>query len=199
MHIRILASADLHGDIKAVKKVVKYSHLADVVVVAGDLSNLGNKLRKTLVELNKSKVKVLVVPGNHETEEQLIAESVDLHNIINLHKSFFMVKKTLFLGYGGANFTNTEPDFLDVQPFFHRLIEKNKPEKVVFVTHNPPYGFLDDLGGEHVGTFEFTEFMKSEKLNLIICGHLHEHAGLEVNFRKTKIINPGKFRMIDLF
>ncbi len=200
MHIRILASTDLHEDMNAVKRIVKYSPLADVVVVAGDLSNFDRGLRRVLVELNKSKAKVLVIPGNHEDEEDIIENSVDLHNIINIHKSFFMVKDSLFLGYGGSNFTNTDKEFLTIEPYFDKLIKKKNPGKIIFITHNPPFNTkLDDLNGYHIGTKEFSDFIDKEKPDLVICGHLHENFGVTQEIGKTKIINPGKFRIIDLF
>lgn len=200
MHIRILASTDLHEDMNAVRRIIKYSPLVDVVVIAGDLSNFGRGLRKVLLELNKSKVKVLVVPGNHEDEESIIENSVDLHNIINIHKSFFIVKNALFLGYGGSNFTNRDKEFLIIEPFFDKLIKKKNPEKVIFITHNPPFDTkLDDLEGYHIGTREFSDFIIKEKPDVVICGHLHEKFGESQEIGKTRIINPGKFRIIDLF
>ena len=200
MHIRILASTDLHEDFDAIKKIIKYSHLADVVVVAGDLSNFGSRLRKVLTELNKCKRPVLIIPGNHEDEIELAKESADLSKIFNIHKSYYLIKNTLFIGFGGDGFSRFNREFRDIRPFFESIIKKKKPEKIVFVTHAPPYNTkLDKLYDEHIGVVDFSDFIKKQKPDLVICGHIHENFGISETIGKTRLINPGKFRMIDLF
>ena len=200
MHIRILASTDLHEDFNAVNKIIKYSYLADVVVIAGDLSNFGSRLREILIELNRCKSPVLVVPGNHEDEEDLAKKSADLSNIFNIHKSYYLIKNTLFIGFGGDGFSKFNREFRDIEPFFESIIKKKKHEKIVFVTHAPPYNTrLDKLYNEHIGVVDFSDFIKKQKPDLVICGHIHENFGVSEAIGKIRLINPGKFRMIDLF
>ena len=71
--MKILALADLHGDMKLLKKLVKRAKEADIdlVVVAGDLTMFEDHLRYIIRKLNTIGKKVLIIPGNHESEKSL--------------------------------------------------------------------------------------------------------------------------------
>ena len=196
---RIIASVDLHGDFKAIDKIVINSKHSDLVVIAGDLSNFEQNLRRILSRLNKSHSPVLVIPGNHETEESMIKESRGLNNIINIHKGYYLLDNILFLGYGTGGFSRHDINFVRTTKFFDRIIKEVKPEKIVLVTHAPPFGCsVDLLGNQHVGNKDITVFIKKQKPDLVICGHLHENAGVHDFINETLIINPGKFLFLEL-
>ena len=65
-------------------------------------------------------------------------------------------------------------------------------DKVVFVTHQPPYGTkIDKVYGHFAGNKSFTGFIKETQPILAISGHLHETAGKKDMIGKTLVINPG--------
>ncbi len=79
---------------------------------------------------------------------------------------------------------------------FEKAIEKVfktlKGKKIIFVTHQPPYGTLvDRIHGEQAGNKSYTYAIKRLQPKLVICGHLHENAGKRDKIGNTVIINPG--------
>ena len=96
----------------------------------------------------------------------------------------------LFMGYGGGGFGFTDKNFEKIAERFKRLIRED--DKVILVTHAPPYGTkTDKIGKEHCGNKSIRKFIEKEKPDLAICGHIHECAGKEDKIGKTKIVNPG--------
>ena len=80
---------------------------------------------------------------------------------------------------------------------FKKLINHNKDKKIVLVTHAPPYKTrLDKLAGGHCGNKSIRQFIDKNRIDLLICGHLHENFGKEDRIKKTKCINPGPFGKI---
>ena len=65
-------------------------------------------------------------------------------------------------------------------------------QNLVLVTHGPPYGTkIDVLNQRQVGNLDFRKFIERLKPKVVICGHLHETAGVMDEIGETKIINPG--------
>ncbi len=80
---------------------------------------------------------------------------------------------------------------------FKKIIHANKGKKIILVTHAPPYKTrLDKLVGGHCGNKSIRYFIERNKIDLLICGHLHENFGKEDKIKRTKIINPGPFGKI---
>ena len=80
---------------------------------------------------------------------------------------------------------------------FRKLIKSNKDKKIALVTHGPPYRTrLDKLMQGHCGNRSIRNFIEKNKIDLLICGHLHENFGKEDKIRKTRYINPGPFGKI---
>lgn len=55
---------------------------------------------------------------------------------------------------------------------------------------------LDKLAGGFFGNKSIRRFAEQNKVDLLICGHLHENFGKEDKIGKTKVINPGPFGRI---
>ncbi len=199
MALKILASVDVHNNKEILERIVEMSKLTDIVVVAGDMSNFERGLREIMEELNNSSCKVLVIPGNHESPDSLIHASRGLRNIVNLHRSYYVLNKVLFLGYGTGGFSLHDAEFVKTIPYFNKVISKIKPEKVVLVTHAPPFGCRVDLiENKHVGNKDITKFIEEHNIDLVICGHLHENAGVYDFIGETMIINPGPIEILEL-
>ena len=85
----LLAFVDTHGDEKSLKKVKKKAEKADLILCAGDLTIFENKLKSLLRELNSFNKPVLIVHGNHESEEHLKEYCKKYENLIFFHKKFY--------------------------------------------------------------------------------------------------------------
>ena len=182
----ICAFTDLHADRKSLLQVKKKAEKADLIVCTGDISIFGRGLETVgllLAQLNK---KVLLVPGNHELEEELVL--ITSRNLLNMHKIIYTHKGLTFLGHGGGGFTRTAQDFVA----FTKTIKKETRVDIMMV-HQPPYGTkvdkLDLFG--HVGNKDYTEFIKKNQPTIVFCGHLHENFHKSDVIGKTLVVNPG--------
>lgn len=192
--MKILAFVDLHASFKAFKKLKRTikKEKPDVIICAGDLSIFEQGLVYILKAFNKFKIPFLIVQGNHETQKSLRKMDLKLKNIFFVHKKSYVLDGCLFLGYGGSGFLKIDPDFKKIARKFKKLIGENEDKKVVLITHAPPYETrIDRIEGKHFGNKTIMQFLKRNRVDLLVCGHFHETAGKEDKIRKTKIINPG--------
>jgi len=188
--MRILAVVDIHGSRAAMKEVLKKAEKADVIVSAGDISIFGGDLDNLHADLNSSGKPVIVVHGNHETSAETEQSCSMFKNLHFIHRNHIQIDDVFFLGYGGGGFSRRDSGFEALAKGFAE--EATRHKKVVLVLHGPPYGTtLDRLGKDHHGNKSFTDFINTSKLDLVICGHLHETAGKEDTLNDAKLINPG--------
>jgi hypothetical protein len=110
--------------------------------------------------------------------------------LVFIHKKMHRIGNYVFIGYGGGGFDDLEPDF---ERFIEKSMAKLKSDdKVVLMTHGPPYGTkLDIIGKGHHGCKSYTKYIKILKPILYICGHFHETFGAKDRIGKTPMINPG--------
>ncbi|MBI3034786.1 metallophosphoesterase [Candidatus Woesearchaeota archaeon] len=198
--MRILAFTDTHGSFSALKRIehkVK-SQQPDLLVCAGDISIFEHGIFGILRRLNKLNKKLLIIHGNHEDSSTFIKCSRLFKNITFIHKNCFIENNILFLGYGGGGFSIIDRGFEKIaNTKFKKIIKNNKDKKIILVTHAPPYKTrLDKLVGGHCGNKSIRHFIDKNKVDLLVCGHLHENFGKEDKIGKTKIINPGPFGKI---
>lgn len=197
--MKILAFTDIHGSLSALRRIgqkVK-SKNPDLLVCAGDISLFERGLTGLLRKLNKLNKTVVIVHGNHEGDSAFAKHSKLFKNIIFAHKKHFIWQNALFLGYGGGGFALVDREFERFSARFRDLIKNNSDKKIVFLTHAPPYKTkLDKLMQGHCGNKSFRNFVEKNKVDLMICGHLHENFGKEDKINKTKVINPGPFGKI---
>lgn len=198
--MKILAFTDIHGSLFALKRIEQKfkAQKPDLLVCAGDISIFEHGVIGVIRRLNKLNKKIIIVHGNHEDESTFIKLSKLFKNIIFIHKKYFSEKNLLFLGYGGGGFSVVDKGFEKIaKTKFKKTIKDNKDKKIILVTHAPPYKTkLDKLVGGHCGNKSIKKFIEKNKIDLLICGHLHENFGKEDKVNKTKIINPGPFGKI---
>ncbi|MBI2131199.1 metallophosphoesterase [Candidatus Woesearchaeota archaeon] len=119
--MKLLAFTDMHGSMRAYRKIKKISRLRhpDVLVCAGDLTIFENKLVFFLRELNKIGKPVVIVHGNHEEPGSF---DVKLKNIHFIHKKYLIIGNILFLGYGGGGFSTVDNGFKKTGEKFNDII-----------------------------------------------------------------------------
>lgn len=65
-------------------------------------------------------------------------------------------------------------------------------DNLVVIMHNPPKDTACDLvaPGVHVGSTLLREFIETCRPLLVVCGHIHESAGIE-RLGRSVVVNPG--------
>ena len=197
--MKILAFTDLHLSSSAFNKIksrVKKQN-PDLLVCAGDISIFEQGLNPILKKFNKLKKPMLLIHGNHETDKVLRKLCKRYKNLFFIHKKQYKQNNNLFLGYGGGGFSLTDPEFKKVGKKFSKIIKKNRDKKIILITHAPPYKTKTDLiVGSHCGNKTLRNFITKNKINLHICGHLHENFNKKDKIKKTEVINPGPYGKI---
>lgn len=197
--MKILAFTDLHLSSYAFKKIkskVK-KQKPDLLICAGDVSIFEEGLNFILDKLNKLNKTTLIIHGNHETSATLRKSCKKYKNLIFVHKKQYRQNNCIFLAYGGGGFSLTEPDFYKTGKKFQKIIKKNNDKKIIFITHAPPYKTKVDLiMGSHWGNKTFRNFVIKNRIDLHICGHLHETFNKKDKIKKTEVINPGPYGKI---
>jgi len=185
----IYAVADIHANIERIKRIraVVSEHKPDLLVVAGDIINY-IRPEKTLGILNDLSVPVLAVRGN--SDPAYIEKYFNrFSNLASLHLNRVTVQSIPFVGLSG-----TIP-----LPFRNRvglrkkfLMEKVSPlidSQTVFVVHTPPWGSMDQVMGRfHSGSKMVRNLIEKTQPKLLICGHIHEAAGV-AEVGETTVVN----------
>jgi len=191
--MKILALADIHGDLEKLYRLVdrlkEEKAKPDVVLIAGDLTPFGpaslvKPIREKLMELTKY---VLAVPGNEDPDD--VRREMREFDIHGKEVKFGNVK---IVGFEGARWVETgEGVFVSYDPI-HEKLRKEKGERVVLLTHVPPFDTeVDKLWtGHHVGSPFLKSLIEEYQPDLVICGHIHEARGVD-RIKKTTVINPG--------
>ena len=195
--MKILAFVDIHGSLKALNTIVKKTKKEnpDLLVCAGDITIFENGLGYLVQRLSKLGKTILFIHGNHETAENFSYVCSLFKNTKFIHKKMFRANNYIFIGYGGGGFSLKDKDFEKAAKKLLKQIKKN--EKVILVTHAPPYKTrLDKILREYAGNKSIRKFIENNNIFIAIAGHFHENAGKEDKIGKTKLINPGPFGKI---
>ena len=200
--MKMLAFVDVHGDLLAVKKLLEKAkkEKVDLLVCAGDMTFFGHSIEQ-LIKKFGTEIPLLIIPGNHETVEEIKIMSKHFKFVKDLHLGSILIGNCLFIGCGGSFFTSRHTPFEQNEKKFEASISKlkvqNKNHKVVLVVHEPPFNTsLDVIGKFHLGSESIRKFIEKYQPNLCICGHFHETFGKTDSIGKTTIINPGPKGMV---
>jgi Icc-related predicted phosphoesterase len=80
----------------------------------------------------------------------------------------------------------------------NQLMKFSEKNINILLAHYPPFGYFDKvkykgenpMNGKHIGFKGYTEFIKKNKPDLFICGHMHEYQG-KTKIGKTAIVTTG--------
>ncbi len=190
--MKLLAFTDVHVNKAALEKIKEkcIKNKPDLLICCGDLSIFGSGLDKAAKFLNGLNVKTLIIPGNHETPEEIKEICKHNENMVNIHRGVFEIENYLFFGWGTGGFSFIEEEFERLAKQFKKTYDKNK--KLVFITHAPIYGTkLDKLSFGHRGCKSTRKFVEDMQPLLTLCGHFHENFNRQDKIKKTLILNPG--------
>lgn len=193
--LRILASSDIHGDINAAEQLAEQAEKenVDLVVLCGDLTYFESSTEGIIGPFAKRNKKVILIPGNHETvaTADFLAE---VYGATNLHGYSIKYKDVGLFGCGGApigpHHTSENEIFDLIQKGYDRI---KGSKKTIMVTHaHPAESLSEKFSGFVPGSKGVKKALEKFKPDILLCGHVHEAAGIEDVIGKTKVVNLGK-------
>lgn len=193
--MKILAAGDIHGDSILAEKLAKKAQKekVDMVVLCGDLT-LFDKLNSPIISpFTKRKLKVVLIPGNHETlaTTDFLAE---LYGATNLHGYSIQFDKIGLFGCGFANIGPSkigEKEILDILKKGYQKVKDSKTKIMVTHTH-PDETLMGKLTNFFPGSKGLKKAVEILKPDILLCSHVHEAEGIEEKIGKTKVINVGR-------
>lgn len=184
--------SDIHGDKSALERLMEID--ADYYFAGGDLANWGRGLDQLAPILQKRAARMYVIPGNHESEQD-IAQMCEQYGFHDFHGKTLQLGSYTVAGLGYSNPTpfNTPGEYSE-QELAARLEKFAGLEPLILICHTPPKDSkLDRAGeGQHFGSTAVRDFIERHQPAYFYCGHIHEAAGQEETFGRTQGWNVGK-------
>ncbi len=177
--LRILAFSDIHAEEEALDRLRPLASREDydAVICAGDLTNRGPvSFAQDLVELFGEKF--YFVHGNMDNPAVL--------DYLRPQPGYLHGRKVRLgdwnlVGLGGSNPTPFHtPSELSESQIGSILSLAGVDERTILVSHPPPNGLFDDVGGAHVGSSAVRTCMEERHPLLLLCGHIHEHEAQQI-------------------
>lgn len=195
--MKIVAIADIHSRIDYQPSVTSILEKADLILIAGDITNFGDceeaiTVIETLLSYNKN---LLAVPGN--CDRPGVANALASRGI-NIHATERTFGNVRILGLGGCNktpfHTPTEYTEPELAAFLNKYQEPAGSGREILVSHAPPHKTKLDrvFLGFHVGSKAIRTYIEDKRPDVVVCGHIHEARGFD-HINETLIINPGPF------
>lgn len=190
--MRLLIFSDIHNDWKTLEKLLDTE--ADYYIAAGDQVTWAKGLERCGEILQRRGDKVYVLPGNHESADQ-VANMCARYGMHNFHERHFQVGQWQVAGLGYSNPTpfNTPGEYSETQ-LADRLQRFAELRPLVLICHTPPQGTdLDRIrSGLHAGSSAVRDFIQEHQPEYFFCGHIHEAEGFQIEIGKTRAVNVGK-------
>ncbi|MBZ5729319.1 MAG: metallophosphoesterase [Acidobacteriia bacterium] len=190
--MKLLIFSDIHTDWKTLENLLRVE--ADYYIAAGDQLTWSRGVERCGEILQTRGDKMYVLPGNHESAEQVSAMCAR-YGLHEFHERHIQVGKWHVAGLGYSNPTpfNTPGEYTEPQ-LAQRLERFASLAPLVLVCHTPPHGTaLDQIRpGLHAGSTAVRDFIGQHQPAFFFCGHIHEAAGAAVEIGATRARNVGK-------
>ena len=191
----IIALADIHGCVDHLDGIADDVACADLVLVAGDITNFGDRSQaeRVVCALRQYDTPVFVVPGNCDIPD---VDKYLREEKINLNCNLVTVAGFNLVGIGGSlpcpRHTPNESSEEDFAVCLGHLKEiLGSKDKVILVCHHPAGDTVVDFTGSgHSGSVSVREFIESCQPMLALSGHIHDAPGVD-HIGKTTLVNPG--------
>jgi len=203
----------------AIELAKREADTVDIIVYAGDdlarFSSVGINYFSELAKYSKAGV-LLAVAGNDDSSQQ--KEILKGNNVRDLYDQPYVYRDVAFIGVEGS--TSGPGSLRHSENALRKHLEsfrrKGKTERVVLVSHPPPYCILDsgirfaelDAHDHHIGSKAVSDFVRTNPaVRLVICGHCHSQGGLDERFKQALVVNvashdgnssEGRMAVIDL-
>ncbi len=190
--MKLLVFSDIHGDYKRLERLVQSE--ADAYIAAGDLTSWGRGLDRCGEILRARGERVWVLPGNHESEQQ-ISDFCAKFGLREFHGRSFDAAGSQIAGLGYSSPTpfNTPGEYTE-EEMAQRLEPFAALKPLVLICHCPPLGTALDRVRQnvHAGSRAVREFIERHQPPWFFCGHIHETEGVEITLGETRCFNPGR-------
>ena len=190
--MKLLIFSDIHNDWKTLERLLAIE--ADYYIAAGDQITWSRGIDRCGEILQSRGDKVYVLPGNHESADQ-VAGMCAHRGLHDFHERHFQAGGWHVAGLGYSNPTpfHTPGEYTEPQ-LAERLQRFAELEPLVLVCHAPPHGTpLDRIRqGLHAGSRSVREFIERYQPPYFFCGHIHEAEGVAIEMGRTRARNVGK-------
>lgn len=194
--MKILIFSDIHNNEGALRQIVKQE--ADLYINAGDLVSFQRGLDKCGDILKPLGKRLWVLPGNHETHEDMQALCAR-YGFVDFHRQMRTLESakgpTFWAGLGYSNITPFKtPGEYTEQEIAEALASFEGHWPLYLVIHVPPSGSkLDEFApGKHAGSPALHAWVERVQPTFLFCGHIHETAGQTDRIGATTCVNVGK-------
>lgn len=197
---KILVVSDIHGYGESLAAVLAANAEADLVAVAGDLTNFGNAASAreilSLLMAMRSPWPPAIVAGNCDPSA---ARRCFMESGGDLEGKPRELPFATLIGTGGGlrragitSFERGEAELYEaLAPQLYAAKARALRRPLIVMTHTPPYGTNADRRGEkHVGSEKFALLMQEYAPEIWICGHIHESRCVSTE-DGTLVVNPG--------
>lgn len=204
--MNILATSDIHCNLRKLKNI-KYKN-ADMLTIAGDLTNIGLKieLKEVLDKISSFKhIKTkIVVLGNHDSRNSYNKNGMtedrtyewcktNYPDIIFLNNEIVDINGIKIYG------TPWNSGYQGLWSYEYNLTNRKDltcPKEYVdiIITHEPPSSYelsYIDVYGD-LGNIDLRNYLEENKCKLLICGHLHENGCKMIEINDCKCFNVAE-------
>jgi len=196
--MRLLCISDIHGALRALVRILSAEPPADVLILAGDLTDFGTpRDASAVVKIARDhSPQVLAVAGNCDSAEidaWLAAEGISVHaRGLRLGGCAFCGLSAMPPWRGNMyEFPESELD----RSLAAGMAQVGGEQPLVLVSHAPPYDCgLDRSGaGAAVGSTSVRKWIEKVRPALVVCGHIHESGGI-AKLGTSMVVNcaPGR-------
>jgi Icc-related predicted phosphoesterase len=183
--------SDVHGDHAALERLMRIE--ADLYFALGDTVSWGRGLDRCGEILKQRAGKVYVLPGNHESAQQ-ISQFCQKFGFHNFHQQIVTVAgfHIAGLGYSCPTPFHTPGEYSE-EEIAQKLSQFRDLKPLVLACHCPPFGTsLDRVrNGVHAGSRSVMEFIHAHQPLYFFCGHIHEAQGISALLGTTRAFNVG--------
>ncbi len=195
--MKLLLLSDIHCQFEDMYLKSMAHGPVDAILCAGDFTWRGRDRHKEVSRCRKWVRKMAAIapfywiPGNHDI--RFMNEFYDIPNTIRCKDETVKLGDYTLHGvslspcYDRPDMVTTW-DYMTTNPLAEKLAYDFEPVDIV-LSHCPPLGILDKTdNNRYIGSEFLTEYIKTNKPALVVCGHVHEAAG-HVSFDGTDVYN----------
>ena len=187
--MRIVAVSDMHLGEEFLRALLAAAEEADLVIVAGDLAQRHEGLEAYAAGLTPIASKTIVVPGNNETETALRAATSA--RVLHGETADLGALRVAGLGGGVPELTGAPFPSFDLSEEEAEAMLDGITEADILVTHSPPEGVADRLGGRSIGSKAIRAAVERLQPRLHLFGHVHYCWGQRGTIGLTACMNLG--------
>jgi Icc-related predicted phosphoesterase len=183
--VRLLLVSDIHFDLRKLDAVLARASSADVVVIAGDLLDVGSDLpldaqitvALTYLERLVAITPTIICSGNHDLDSRA-ASGEKVTRWFDRAKELGVHVDGDSLDRDGWRLTSCAwwegPVTLAALEAVLDDAAADRPRRWLWVFHGPPEGPLAWTGTRHYGDPELPRLLDTHRPDVVLCGHIHQ-------------------------